>query len=219
VVHVNEGGGTRKKSEIKNKNKTNKSDTTVSDSKTNNLQDTKEFQQFSAEFQQFSNPKIKANKIKVNKIKVKQSKDIKDFDPSNYQYFNSKKFCEVWDKFLEMRKKRRNPMTEYAKKLLIERLIRLSDNDIIVAIEIINQSILNSWLGVFSLKDDSNIGKGSVLPCKHCKFYFSKETIKKHELECSKNPDNIISMTDLDTAPEDFKKNLNELIKTKSLKR
>jgi hypothetical protein len=57
-----------------------------------------------------------------------------------------------------MRKKIKKPMTERAEELLIKKLNDLSGNEK-EQIAILNQSIMNSWLGVFPLRGDYN-GKG-----------------------------------------------------------
>ena len=57
--------------------------------------------------------------------------------------------------FMEFRKKIKKPMTETAIKLMIEKLNKLTPN-INEQIEIINQSILNGWQGIFPLRQDTN---------------------------------------------------------------
>lgn len=56
--------------------------------------------------------------------------------------------------FIEYRKKLKKPMTEKAIELLISKLNQLSP-DIVTQIEIINQSILNGWQGIFPLKQET----------------------------------------------------------------
>lgn len=56
--------------------------------------------------------------------------------------------------FVEYRKKLKKPMTEKAIELLISKLNQLSP-DIVTQIEIINQSILNGWQGIFPLKQET----------------------------------------------------------------
>ena len=64
-------------------------------------------------------------------------------------------FIEVWKKFKDMRKKIKKPMTEYAEELLINKLNKLSINEQ-TQIEILNQSIMNSWTTVWPLKGGTN---------------------------------------------------------------
>lgn len=60
--------------------------------------------------------------------------------------------------FIEFRKKIKAPMTEKAIDLMIKKIDRLTkDND--EKIEILNQSILNGWKGIFPIKDNKNASK------------------------------------------------------------
>jgi hypothetical protein len=65
---------------------------------------------------------------------------------------------DTWNDFIEMRKKIKAPLTERGKKLLIERLgiLRNSGND---PGQVINQSIMNSWKGLFPLKGSGDDGR------------------------------------------------------------
>ena len=56
---------------------------------------------------------------------------------------------EVWEAFEEMRKKIRKPMTVYAKKLIIKKLLTMEDDPN----DILEQSIMNSWQGIWPLKN------------------------------------------------------------------
>ena len=65
--------------------------------------------------------------------------------------------------FIDYRKKIKKPMTDRAITLLISELNKLS-SDIVTQIEILNQSILNGWQGVFPLKQQNNQGRKEVIP-------------------------------------------------------
>ena len=83
---------------------------------------------------------------------------MKEFTTTNifeHPINENTEFQEVFAEFLTMRKKMRKPATDRAIKLLILKLIGLSDNDIPTAIKIIDQSLVNSWLDFYQLKDDS----------------------------------------------------------------
>ena len=69
--------------------------------------------------------------------------------------FSSDEFVEALNGFLEMRKKIRKPATERAVKLLLKNVVDLSQGNEEVAIQILNQSTTNSWLGVYPLKNNS----------------------------------------------------------------
>lgn len=59
---------------------------------------------------------------------------------------------ELWNAFLEMRKKIKVPMTEYAEKLAIEKLKGFIDKGYSQE-QVINPSIENNWKGLFQPKD------------------------------------------------------------------
>ena len=64
-------------------------------------------------------------------------------------------FIKTWKDFKDMRKKKNKPMTLRAEELILNELNKLSsDEDIQIAI--LNQSIMNSWQGVFPLKERFN---------------------------------------------------------------
>jgi hypothetical protein len=60
-----------------------------------------------------------------------------------------------WNGFVEMRKKSRKPLTDYAKTLVLAALEKLvSDGEDAAAV--LNQSTAKNWLGVFPVKGDEN---------------------------------------------------------------
>lgn len=60
-------------------------------------------------------------------------------------------------KFVEFRKSIKKPMTEHAVDLMVRKLQKMTP-DIGKQIEIINQSILNGWQGIFPLKEEQKQG-------------------------------------------------------------
>lgn len=67
----------------------------------------------------------------------------------------------VFNAFLEMRKKIKEPPTDYAIKLIfkeLEKLKALGNNPN----EVLNQSIMNNWKGVFALKNNGGKACGST---------------------------------------------------------
>jgi len=68
-------------------------------------------------------------------------------------FFNNDSFKKTFDDFKDMRKSIKSKMTLNAEKLLIKELAKLSDNNSELAIKIMEKSIMNSWKGVFELKD------------------------------------------------------------------
>jgi hypothetical protein len=62
---------------------------------------------------------------------------------------------KVFKKFLEMRLKLKKPATDYAVKLLRNKLRKLSNSKQSEAIKILNQSITNSWKDLYEIKEQS----------------------------------------------------------------
>ena len=83
----------------------------------------------------------------------KNINNISNIDKKDY-YPLDEKLNDAFKDFIQYRKKIRKPMTPRAIKLIMSKLDELSsDND--VKIQILNQSIMNAWTGVYPLKSDS----------------------------------------------------------------
>ena len=83
-----------------------------------------------------------------------------DNNENNENHDNKLSYCDVPElnaalvSFVEYRKKIKKPMTEHAVKLMIGKLNKMTSS-IEEQIEIINQSIVNGWQGLFPLKQDN----------------------------------------------------------------
>ena len=112
-------------------------------------------------------------------------------------------FIKAWKDFKIARKKIKKPMTERAEELIIKKLGNLSDNEE-EQIAILNQSIMNSWQGVFPLKEDINTNKydDKVMEILN---YLNEKTNKNYTINI---PDKSYIITRLkESRPiEDFKK-------------
>ena len=64
---------------------------------------------------------------------------------------------KAFNDFIAMRKDIKKPMSDRAIELAISKLDKLSGGDTEVAIEIVNQSILNGWQGFYELKEKKSI--------------------------------------------------------------
>ena len=72
-----------------------------------------------------------------------------------YKYYpNDETLDRAFADYVDMRKKIKKPMTDKAIDLAIKKLDELSCGDNDIAVKIINQSIMNSWQGLFPLKED-----------------------------------------------------------------
>lgn len=95
-----------------------------------------------------------ASTLNGAKDKDKDKEQDKDKDIDDENKFDEH-LEEVFKKFIDMRKKIRKPATEHAIELLRIKLKELSMGDDNLAIEILNQSIINSYQGLFPLKQQS----------------------------------------------------------------
>lgn len=87
---------------------------------------------------QLNTNKSNTKKLNTNKLNTKEYSSVPELN-------------EAIISFIDYRKKARKPMTDKAVSLLISKLDSISKNTN-EQIEIINQSILNGWSGVFPLK-------------------------------------------------------------------
>lgn len=97
-------------------------------------------------------------KNKINKIKKKEKISINTNPKESFSllFFEDVEFVKVFTKYQEMRKSKHAPLTDYAKKLVIKKLDKLSGGDVGMAIELLNQSIECGWTGIFPIKQLNN---------------------------------------------------------------
>ena len=88
-----------------------------------------------------------------NNKNIKNIKECKEIIYSDVPELN-----EAIIAFIEYRKTIKKPMSDRAITLLLGKLNKMS-NSVQEQIEILNQSILNGWQGIFPLKSDSGTGK------------------------------------------------------------
>lgn len=74
-------------------------------------------------------------------------------------YSDDVRLDEAMKEFIAFRKQIKSPMTERAIKLAMNTLEKLSGGDIDIMVQIIDQSIMNGWKGLFALKNDGQSGK------------------------------------------------------------
>ena len=100
-------------------------------------------------------PNIDKDKIKNKNTKKESKKERKNY--SDDPYLN-----DAILSFIEFRKSMKKPMTDHAVKLLISKLNGMTDS-VHEQIEILNQSIMNGWQGIFPLKEEKR-GRKEVVP-------------------------------------------------------
>ena len=109
--------------------------------------------------QQTNNKQITTNKNEKNIKNDKNEKNIKEknikketeLDLLIQNNFNDEQLKNTIYEFIEMRKSIRKPITTKGLELIIKKLYQLSTN-VDEQIEIINNSIMNNWQGIFPLK-------------------------------------------------------------------
>lgn len=104
-----------------------------------------------------------ATEEEEEKEKEKEEKEDKKKKKEAARYAADDDLNSAIIAFIDYRKKIKKPMTDRAIALLISELNKLS-SDIVTQIEILNQSILNGWQGVFPLKQQNNQGRKEVIP-------------------------------------------------------
>ena len=93
-----------------------------------------------------------SKKEKREENKKEDTNVPKKKEPVTY-YPNDEKLNQTFCDYVDMRKKIKAPMTDNAIHLAINKLQKLSGGDNDVAIEILEQSIMNSWKGLFGIED------------------------------------------------------------------
>jgi hypothetical protein len=92
-----------------------------------------------------------SNEIATTKERKKEKKDKK--------YYEDDSLNQTFIDYVDMRKRIKAPMTDKAVKLAMNKLEKLSQGDDDKAIKILEQSIMNSWKGLFELKEEKKTNK------------------------------------------------------------
>ena len=93
--------------------------------------------------------KIEIDESLTNRTTNRQKKEV-------IYYPNDEKLNQTFADYVAMRKQIKSPMTDRAVELAISKLEKLSGGDNDKAIAILEQSIMNSWKGLFELKETYN---------------------------------------------------------------
>ena len=70
---------------------------------------------------------------------------------------------KTFSDYVEMRKKIKSPMTDRAIQLAMNNLEKLSGGDNDTAVQILEQSIMNSWKGLFALKEEKRTSNAGAI--------------------------------------------------------
>lgn len=93
--------------------------------------------------------------------KEEDKKENKKRTPAVY-YPTDDLLNQTFTDYVEMRKKLKSPMTERAIQLAMGNLEKLSGGDNDIAVQILEQSIMNSWKGLFALKEEKRSNTGGI---------------------------------------------------------
>ena len=94
----------------------------------------------------------------IRKEKEEEKKENKKKTPAVY-YPTDDLLNQAFTDYVEMRKKLKSPMTERAIQLAMGNLEKLSGGDNDKAVQILEQSVMNSWKGLFELKGGKQNGR------------------------------------------------------------
>lgn len=98
-------------------------------------------------------PLLNTKELNTNNINNKKNKKETEFDSLINNNFENEELKQTIYEFIKMRKTIKKPLTTKALELTINKLKKLSiDSD--EQIEILNNSIMNNWLGIFPLKEE-----------------------------------------------------------------
>ena len=104
---------------------------------------------------------IKINSINKNSLDIKKNKKETNFDKIINEYTSNNDLKETIRDFMRMRKTIKAAMTDRALKILLTKLNGLAENDA-KKIEILEQSISNSWRGVFPINQTKTNSDNSI---------------------------------------------------------
>lgn len=97
----------------------------------------------------------KTNVSEADKIRLEEEKkEIREEKEKNKYEGVPAELLEPLKDFEEMRKKIKAPLTDKAREMLLAKLNKLSSGDIKTSIEILNQSTISCWKGIYELKQD-----------------------------------------------------------------
>ncbi|MGG7144921.1 phage replisome organizer N-terminal domain-containing protein [Clostridium nigeriense] len=122
---------------------------------------------------------------------IKKEKKKSEFDLIIETYTDDLQLRNTIYEFIKMRKAIKAPMTSNALNLMLKKLDKLAHNDVFgdERIAILEQSIMNSWKGIFELKETSSSNKKSNFGDSMRKLY-EEAVIEDEENGTCANNDN-----------------------------
>lgn len=125
-----------------------------------------------AETQKVRHNNIDNNKAN-NKVTKERKKEASTYDLIIAELVTDSSVKEALLEFIKMRKLIKKPLTDYALRRILSRLDELGGNNDKLKVDILNQSIVNNWQGLFPLKKDDN--RYGAKPSDEDRFYKNDE--------------------------------------------
>ena len=88
-----------------------------------------------------------------SKVKERKEEESIEGEASSPEFIN-KNFEKIWNEWKDYRKKIKKPIKPVSEQKAYDKLIEIANNSPAAAQKIIDQSIANSWQGLFELKAD-----------------------------------------------------------------
>lgn len=107
--------------------------------------------------QQATNNQLTTNKNDKNNKNIKEV-EIKEKNIKKENFCVPPEIAEAFAGYVEMRKKKKNPLTERAEKLLLNRLEKLAPHDYETQNKLLDEATLGGWQSVYDSKDKTSNG-------------------------------------------------------------
>lgn len=107
----------------------------------------------SLKIQELDTEKLKGNNNIINNNKNNKKEKKSEFDIVINNNFKDEELKQTIYEFIKMRKTIKKPLTTRALELMINKLKKITNNTK-EQIAILNNSIMNNWLGIFPLKEE-----------------------------------------------------------------
>lgn len=104
------------------------------------------------------NTRIATTTKEIKKKEDIKKVEIKEKNIKKESFAIPPEIADAFEGFAEMRKKKGKALTDYSTKLILSKLQKLAGDDYSLQRQILDQSTLNSWQGVFPLKEDKPNG-------------------------------------------------------------
>lgn len=98
-------------------------------------------------------PLLNTKELNTNNINNKKNKKETEFDSLIKNNFENEELKQTVYEFIKMRKAIKKPLTTRGLELMINKLKKITSNTN-EQIQILNNSIMNNWIGIFPLKEE-----------------------------------------------------------------